>query len=181
MWCSVTFRHKKFDVCFSVKALKTLGNQHCDALRTPRVQVVYSFLFVFKNVQLSWVWKDRPRVKEKKTANMYLRREVSFLTSSSFSCSDVFLSSNGSLTKTNYTGKSEIIEPFWISAWNKEAVKQGKFFLQLRQRNADENCCETSCGWNFACNTLFATCLTTKNCHYVPHSICPLPFFFILD
>ena len=34
---------------FLSKALKTLGNQHCGALKTPRVQAVSSFLFIFQN------------------------------------------------------------------------------------------------------------------------------------
>ena len=32
-------------LCFSVKALKTLRNQYCNGIKTPRVQDLYSFLF----------------------------------------------------------------------------------------------------------------------------------------
>ena len=37
------FRH---NLCFSLKALKTLGNQHCDGLKTPQVNSSYVQLLV---------------------------------------------------------------------------------------------------------------------------------------
>ena len=44
-----------------------------------------------------------------------------------------------------------------------KGVVTRRIFSYNLQRNADENCCETSCGWNCACNTpLFATCQQRK-------------------
>ena len=40
--CSVALLFKG-NVCFFVKALKTLGNQYCNGLKTPQVQSVYIF------------------------------------------------------------------------------------------------------------------------------------------
>ena len=47
------FKCRLFTVQFSVKALKTLGNQYCNELKMPRAQAVYSFLYSYKNAD--WV------------------------------------------------------------------------------------------------------------------------------